>query len=46
MAPGGYNMAAFTPVQFFILPGLWIGLVIAAVLIAGAVRLRRYHGPI
>jgi hypothetical protein len=27
-------------------PGLWIGLAVAAAFLAGAVRLRRYQGPI
>jgi hypothetical protein len=39
-------MAALTPAQFFSLPGLWIGLAIAVVFLAGAVRLRRYREPI
>jgi ABC-2 type transport system permease protein len=39
-------MAAITPWQFFSLPGLWIGLAIAAAFLAAAVRLRRYRGPI
>jgi len=34
------------PVHFFTEPGLWIGLAIAAVFLAAAVRLRRYRGPI
>jgi ABC-2 type transport system permease protein len=48
-APGGTMMdmlAALTPVQFFSTPGLWIGLAIAAVFLAAAVRLRRYREPI
>jgi ABC-2 type transport system permease protein len=32
--------------QFFIRPGLWIGLILAALFIAAAVRLRRYQEPI
>ncbi len=40
------QMAALTPVQFLSEPGLWIGLVIAVVFLAVAVRLRRYRGPI
>ena len=47
--PGGAMMdvmAALTPAQFFSLPGLWIGLAIAVVFLAGAVRLRRYREPI
>jgi ABC-2 type transport system permease protein len=39
-------MLALTPWQFFSAPGLWIGLAIAAVFLAAAVRLRRFHGPI
>ncbi len=49
MAPGGTlinEMAALTPAQFFSEPGLWIGLAIAAVFLAAAIRLRRYRGPI
>lgn len=34
------------PRHFFGEPGLWIGLAAGAVFIAGAVRLRRYRGPI
>lgn len=41
-----YIMEAFTPVRFFAVPGLWIGLVVAVIFIAAAVRLRRYRGPI
>jgi len=36
----------FTPGQFLISPGLWIGLAVAAAFIAAAVLLRRYLGPI
>jgi ABC-2 type transport system permease protein len=39
-------LSALTPVQFFSAPGLWIGLAIAAALLAAAVRLRRYREPI
>jgi ABC-2 type transport system permease protein len=39
-------MATLAPVQFFSTPGLWTGLVAAAIFLAGAVRLRRYRGPI
>ena len=35
-----------TPVQFMISPGLWIGLALAGAFLAGAMRLRRYQGPI
>ncbi|MFI5112057.1 MAG: ABC transporter permease [Terriglobales bacterium] len=36
----------FTPGQFLVSPGLWIGLAVAAAFLAAAVRLRRYQGPI
>lgn len=39
-------MMMFAPLHFFINPGLWIGLAVTAALLAGAVRLRRYRGPI
>jgi len=39
-------MTHITPGGFLSTPGLWIGLVIAAVFLAAAVRLRRYQGPI
>jgi ABC-2 type transport system permease protein len=46
--PGGQmdSMTMLIPHGFFSQPGLWIGLAIAAVFIAAAVRLRRYRGPI
>jgi ABC-2 type transport system permease protein len=34
------------PLEFLINPGLWIGLAIATICVAGAVRLRRYRDPI
>lgn len=37
---------ALSPGRFLATPGLWVGLVLAAVFIAGAVRLRRLRGPI
>jgi ABC-2 type transport system permease protein len=46
---GGMSMdplAHINPGHFLISPGLWIGLAIAAVFLAAAVRLRRYRGPI
>lgn len=56
MGPQGYTppqhdtmmdvMSALTPAQFFSLPGLWIGLAIAAAFLAGAVRVRRLREPI
>jgi ABC-2 type transport system permease protein len=38
-------MTQLTPGRFFSSPGLWIGLVIAAALLAAAARLRRCPGP-
>ena len=35
-----------TPGRYLSSPGLWIGLVFAAVFIAAAIRLRRYRGPL
>jgi ABC-2 type transport system permease protein len=37
---------AMTPLRFFGMPGLWIGLVVAAALLAAAVRMRRDREPI
>jgi ABC-2 type transport system permease protein len=39
-------MTHLTPGNFLISPGLWIGLAMTAAFLAGAVRLRRYRGPI
>jgi ABC-2 type transport system permease protein len=38
--------AELIPQHFFSEPGLWIGIAIAALFLAGAIRLRRYRGPI
>jgi ABC-2 type transport system permease protein len=35
-----------TPFSYLSSPGLWLGLIVAAVLIAVAIRLRRYRGPL
>ena len=35
-----------TPVRYLSTPGLWLGLIFAAGVIAAAVRLRRYRGPL
>src|SRR6266536_420201 len=35
-----------TPGRYLSAPGLWLGLVFAAVFIAAAIRLRRYRGPL
>jgi ABC-2 type transport system permease protein len=40
------DLAQLTPGRFLTTPGLWIGLIVAALFIAAAIRLRRYHGPI
>jgi ABC-2 type transport system permease protein len=39
-------LALLTPGRFLSAPGLWIGLVVAAIFLAAAVRLRRYREPI
>jgi ABC-2 type transport system permease protein len=39
-------MTHITPVAFLSAPDLWIGLAVAAIFLAAAVRLRRYQGPI
>jgi len=43
-----HNVAvdSLTPGRYLSSPGLWIGLVFAAVFVAAAVRLRRYRGPL
>jgi len=41
-----YGMVSVNLGQFFLSPGLWGGLFVAGVFLAGAVRLRRYRGPI
>jgi ABC-2 type transport system permease protein len=38
-------LAQLAPGRFLSSPGLWIGLIFAAICLAGAVRLRRYQGP-
>ena len=35
-----------TPAAYLSSPGLWLGLIVAAVFIAVAIRLRRYRGPL
>ncbi len=40
------SLAQLTPGRYLSLPGLWLGLLAAAVFIAVAVQLRRYRGPI
>jgi ABC-2 type transport system permease protein len=48
-APHGAHadfMATLIPAHFFSSPGLWTGMLLAAIFLALAVRLRRYQGPI
>jgi ABC-2 type transport system permease protein len=46
-APGVIDhLDRLDPVRLLSSPGLWIGLLVAAALLAAAVRLRRYRGPI
>jgi ABC-2 type transport system permease protein len=40
------RLTQFDPLKFLSSPGLWIGLVIAAAFLIGAIRLRRYRGPL
>lgn len=40
------RLVQLDPVKFLTSPGLWIGLVVAAAFLFGAVRLRRYRGPL
>ena len=35
-----------TPGRFLSMPGVWIGLAVAAIFLAGAIRSRRYQGPL
>ncbi len=50
MAPGGMGLDPYTTHvtvgRFISSPGLWIGLVLSALFLAAAVRLRRNQGPI
>ena len=39
-------MSQLTPGRFLATPGLWIGLIFAAVFVVAAIRLRRYRGPL
>jgi ABC-2 type transport system permease protein len=46
-APHGTDtLSRITPGNFLITPGLWIGLIFAAIFIAAAVRLRRDREPV
>jgi ABC-2 type transport system permease protein len=39
-------LTQLAPGKFLTTPGLWIGLIVAAIFLGAAVRLRRYRGPI
>jgi ABC-2 type transport system permease protein len=39
-------LTQLTPGRFLVMPGLWIGLALAVVFLAAAVRLRRYREPV
>ncbi len=40
------SLVQLTPGRYLSTPGLWLGLIFAAVFVAAAIRLRRYRGPI
>ena len=40
------SLVQLTPGKYLSTPGLWFGLVFAAICIAAAIRLRRYRGPL
>ncbi len=40
------SLTQLTPGKYLSTPGLWIGLIVAALFVAAAVRLRRYRGPL
>ena len=42
----GLSVDQLTPLRFLSTPGLWIGLIVAAVFVAAAIRLRRYRVPL
>lgn len=45
-APPADPWSTITPVKFFTTPGVWVGLVFAAIFLAVAIRLRRNREPI
>jgi len=45
-APIVDRLAQFDPLKFLTNPGVWIGLVVAALFLAAAIRMRRYQGPL
>jgi ABC-2 type transport system permease protein len=40
------SLIQLTPVRYLSTPGLWVGLLFAAICVAAAIRLRRYRGPL
>jgi ABC-2 type transport system permease protein len=44
--PHAVDSAIVTPARYLSTPSLWLGLLVAALFIAAAVRLRRYRGPL
>jgi ABC-2 type transport system permease protein len=40
------SLSQLTPGRYLSTPGLWLGLLFAAVCVVAAIRLRRYRGPI
>ena len=44
--PDIHSLAQLTPGRYLSTPGLWFGLIVAAVFLTAAVRLRRYRGPL
>ena len=41
-----HPLTSVTPGHFLSTPGLWIGLLVAAIFLAAAARVRRYRGPV
>src|SRR5213080_2699212 len=44
--PDIHSLAQLTPGRYLSTPGLWFGLIVAAVVLTAAVRLRRYRRPL
>ena len=40
------SFAQLTPGKYLSSPGLWLGLVVAALFVTTAIRMRRYRGPL
>ena len=41
-----HSLVQLTPGRYLSTPGLWLGLIFAALCVAAAIRLRRYRGPL